>query len=99
MIRRNQKTVLQNFEKIFFPDLSDPDFEVKLALILRKKIAQKYPPHPSVAHTSDDVSHYVREDDIRETLKILETSEYTGNGIPFEKRKEILLCVRTFSGE
>ena len=98
-MRKDKKTVPQNFEKIPFPDISDPDFEVKLALMLRKKIAQKYPPHPSFAHTSDDISLYVREDNVREIIKILETAEYTGNRIPLEKRKEMIQSIRIFSGE
>ena len=97
--RKTQKTIPQNLEKIHFPDISDTDFEVKLALLLRQKIAQKYPPYPSFAHTSDDISLYVREDDIREIIKILETAEYTGNRIPLEKRKEMIQGIRIFSGE
>ena len=97
--RKTQKTIPQNLEKIHFPDISDTDFEVKLALLLRQKIAQKYPPYPSFAHTSDDISLYVREDDIREIIKILETAEYTGNRIPLEKRKEMIQSIRIFSGE
>lgn len=97
--RKKQEPIVQNVEYSIFPGISDPDFEIKLAFILRQNIAQKYPPHPSFAHTSDDISLYVREDDIREIIKILETAEYTGNSIPLERRKEMIQSIRIFSRE
>lgn len=76
------------------PSLESRIFERESALLLRNAIHILYLPKQSQAHTSRDISAYVSDPRILDSLEKLEVSEYRNIPLNHEDRKEVVTIIR-----
>jgi hypothetical protein len=76
------------------PILTDAHFEEKLARYIRAKLATKYPPEHTSAHTVREIQSYAKSDPLLPLLTRLEEVEYTSKRLTADEREVMMKKIK-----